>query len=189
MWFRLLVKRENEFFLVLVGPGARFHSRAPVQRGAEAGLCARRSKFRRVPCAFARSRRAPRETVRALAARHIPDLDFQIAVEHKPAAPQMTALLRQSATWKFVHHLCHVEVCGNLSESTWCQPNPALGEMTARDDFSQKTKRFVALRAGYMCSFAGCSQLTTGPSDESSWAVAGIGDAAHICAASQITPG
>ena len=102
----------------------------------------------------------------------------------KPAAPQMTALLRQSATWKFVHHLCHVEVCGNLSESTWCQPNPALGEMTARDDFSQKTKRFVALRAGYMCSFAGCSQLTTGPSDESSWAVAGIGDAAHICAAS-----
>jgi hypothetical protein len=96
----------------------------------------------------------------------------------------MTALLRQSATWKFVHHLCHVEVCGNLSESTWCQPNPALGEMTARDDFSQKTKRFVALRAGYMCSFAGCSQLTTGPSDESSWAVAGIGDAAHICAAS-----
>ena len=96
----------------------------------------------------------------------------------------MTALLRQSATWKFVHHLCHVEVCGNLSESTWCQPNPALGEMTARDDFSQKTKRFVALRAGYMCSFAGCSQLTTGPSDESSWAVGGIGDAAHICAAS-----
>lgn len=83
-----------------------------------------------------------------------------------------------------MHHLCHVEVCGNLSESTWCQPNPALGEMTARDDFSQKTKRFVTLRAGDMCSFAGCSQLTTGPSDESSWAVAGIGDAAHICAAS-----
>jgi hypothetical protein len=56
--------------------------------------------------------------------------------------------------------------------------------MTARDDFSSQTKQFAALRAGYMCSFTGCSQLTTGPSDESPSAVAGIGEAAHICAAS-----
>ena len=56
--------------------------------------------------------------------------------------------------------------------------------MTARDDFPLSTKRFVALRAGYQCSFAGCSRLTVGPSDESSSAIAGIGEAAHICAAS-----
>jgi hypothetical protein len=56
--------------------------------------------------------------------------------------------------------------------------------MTARDDFSLNTKRFVALRAGYLCSFTGCQRLTAGPSDESSSAVAVIGEAAHICAAS-----
>ena len=55
--------------------------------------------------------------------------------------------------------------------------------MTNRDDFSASTKRFVALRAGYRCSFPGCQQLTVGPSEESQTAVTNIGDAAHICAA------
>jgi hypothetical protein len=58
--------------------------------------------------------------------------------------------------------------------------------MTDRDenDFSEATKRAVALRAGHRCSFAGCGQSTVGPSDESPRAVTNIGVAAHICAAS-----
>jgi hypothetical protein len=55
--------------------------------------------------------------------------------------------------------------------------------MTNRDDFSPTTKRAVALRAGYRCSFDGCRKPTVGPSDESSTAWTGIGVAAHICAA------
>ena len=52
-----------------------------------------------------------------------------------------------------------------------------------RDDFPTPTKRAVALRAGYLCSFPECRQLTAGPSDESPSAVAAVGVAAHICAA------
>lgn len=55
--------------------------------------------------------------------------------------------------------------------------------MADRDDFSEPTKRFVALRAGHHCSFPGCPQRTVGPSDESPTAVTNIGEAAHICAA------
>jgi hypothetical protein len=51
-------------------------------------------------------------------------------------------------------------------------------------DFTQATKRAVALRAGHRCSFPGCRQLTVGPSDESPRAITNIGVAAHICAAS-----
>lgn len=57
--------------------------------------------------------------------------------------------------------------------------------MADRDNFSESTKRFVALRAGHQCSFRGCSQRTVGPSDESTSAVTNIGEAAHICAASR----
>lgn len=56
--------------------------------------------------------------------------------------------------------------------------------LTNRDDFPEKTKRIVALRAGYRCSFSGCRQLTSGPSEESETAVTSIGEAAHISAAS-----
>src|SRR5664280_1678399 len=55
--------------------------------------------------------------------------------------------------------------------------------MTNRDDFPEKTKRIVALRAGHRCSFSGCSQLTSGPSEESAMAVVSIGEAAHISGA------
>jgi hypothetical protein len=53
-----------------------------------------------------------------------------------------------------------------------------------RDDFTKATKHALALRAGYICSFDGCDQLTAGPSDESADAVAVVGVAAHIHAAS-----
>ena len=55
--------------------------------------------------------------------------------------------------------------------------------MSNRDDFSEATKRYLALRAGYRCSFSGCFQLCAGPSDASPAAVSTIGVAAHICAA------
>src|ERR1700738_558594 len=55
--------------------------------------------------------------------------------------------------------------------------------MSNRDDFSQRTKRIVALRASHRCSFVGCLQPTAGPSDESPEAVNMIGKAAHIHAA------
>jgi hypothetical protein len=42
----------------------------------------------------------------------------------------------------------------------------------------------IALRAGYVCSFEGCEQLTVGPSDESEMAHSSVGVAAHISAAS-----
>ncbi|MBB4039878.1 hypothetical protein GGR34_001525 [Microvirga flocculans] len=50
-----------------------------------------------------------------------------------------------------------------------------------RDDFNQRTKNDLALRAGYLCSY--CKRSTVGPSDERPDAVAMIGIAAHICAA------
>lgn len=55
--------------------------------------------------------------------------------------------------------------------------------MSNRDDFSQKTKNSVAARAGWRCSFTGCTQSTHGPSAESPDAISNIGVAAHICAA------
>jgi hypothetical protein len=55
--------------------------------------------------------------------------------------------------------------------------------MSNRDDFSAVVRRAVAARAGWHCSFAGCSKLTIGPSEESSEATTSIGIAAHIAAA------
>jgi hypothetical protein len=55
--------------------------------------------------------------------------------------------------------------------------------MSNRDDFSKKTKTFVAMRAGWHCSLRGCGKPTVGPSEESSEAVTVIGKAAHICGA------
>jgi hypothetical protein len=52
--------------------------------------------------------------------------------------------------------------------------------MSNRDDFSSKTKMAVALRANHHCSFRGCPQATSGPSDESPEAVNMTGVAAHI---------
>lgn len=52
-----------------------------------------------------------------------------------------------------------------------------------RDDFSSTVKMTLAGRAGWMCSFLGCRQVTAGPASESAdkWIKNGI--AAHICAA------
>jgi hypothetical protein len=55
--------------------------------------------------------------------------------------------------------------------------------MNNRDDFYERVRRFVAARAGWHCSFAGCAKLTVGPSEEAPGAFASIGNAAHICAA------
>jgi hypothetical protein len=61
-------------------------------------------------------------------------------------------------------------------------------ESTAAASCIAVTKRAVALRAGYICSFTGCGQQTVGPSDESPSAITNIGVAAHISAASAKGP-
>ena len=53
-----------------------------------------------------------------------------------------------------------------------------------RDGFLQSTKRQIGERAGYMCSFPNCRQLTIGPSDDRVSGTSMIGVAAHITAAS-----
>jgi hypothetical protein len=53
---------------------------------------------------------------------------------------------------------------------------------TNRDDFTEKTKRALALRANYRCSH--CRIATSGPGEESPDAIVSIGVAAHIHAAS-----
>ncbi len=55
--------------------------------------------------------------------------------------------------------------------------------MSNRDEFSEKTKKAVAARAGWHCSLTGCSKLTVGPSEESPDGITNIGEAAHICGA------
>jgi hypothetical protein len=55
--------------------------------------------------------------------------------------------------------------------------------MNNRDDFAEKTKKALAMRASWHCSFTGCGKPTVGPSEESSEAVTMIGKAAHICGA------
>jgi hypothetical protein len=57
--------------------------------------------------------------------------------------------------------------------------------MNNRDEFSEKVRRAVAARAGWLCSLAGCGKLTVGPSDEGPDKSTNIGEAAHICAAAQ----
>lgn len=54
----------------------------------------------------------------------------------------------------------------------------------ARDNFSKPTKRALAERAGFRCSYPGCSAATIGPSDESEKSTSSTGEAAHIAAAS-----
>src|ERR1700731_624970 len=55
--------------------------------------------------------------------------------------------------------------------------------MSNRDEFSERTKKAVAARAGWHCSFRGCPKLTVGPSEEAPGAITVIGVAAHICGA------
>ncbi len=55
--------------------------------------------------------------------------------------------------------------------------------MSNRDEFPQKTKDALRLRAGNLCSFRGCGRPTSGPSQEAPDAVNNTGKAAHIHAA------
>lgn len=55
-----------------------------------------------------------------------------------------------------------------------------------RDNFSKKTKRILAARAGNLCSFPGCNQITIGPDDGGGFV--NLGEAAHITAAASGGP-
>lgn len=55
--------------------------------------------------------------------------------------------------------------------------------MASRDDFSLATKRKLAERAGFQCSFPGCGAVTVGASEDAADASVSVGEAAHICAA------
>lgn len=56
-----------------------------------------------------------------------------------------------------------------------------------RDDFSTKTKEILAKRAGYKCSNPSCKRPTSGPQLGGEGTI-NIGEAAHICAASEGGP-
>lgn len=51
--------------------------------------------------------------------------------------------------------------------------------MSNRDEFPQKTKDALRLRARNLCSFRGCKRPTSGPSHESPDDVSMTGKAAH----------
>lgn len=57
-----------------------------------------------------------------------------------------------------------------------------VGKKGPRDDFSDETKRVLALRVGYLCSNPKCRKATTGPQQDPTKAI-NIGVAAHITAA------
>ncbi len=52
-----------------------------------------------------------------------------------------------------------------------------------RDNFSARTRRDLAARAGHVCSFPGCTQPTSGPGAEAASATVDVGEACHIAAA------
>lgn len=52
-----------------------------------------------------------------------------------------------------------------------------------RDDFSLPTARLMAQRAGYICAYPDCRQLTVGPSESRKSGLTMVGIAAHITAA------
>jgi hypothetical protein len=56
--------------------------------------------------------------------------------------------------------------------------------MTKSDDFSPKTKKVLAERVSYRCSFPGCSRNTIGPQKGNNNKSSNLGEAAHITAAS-----
>lgn len=52
------------------------------------------------------------------------------------------------------------------------------------DDFSESTKRKMADRVAWRCSFSGCNKITIGPNSSNSEKIIKLGQAAHITAAS-----
>lgn len=57
-----------------------------------------------------------------------------------------------------------------------------------RDDFPQSVKNLLAQRAGFICAFPGCGNLTVGPSEDRRSGLSMVGVAAHITAASPNGP-
>src|SRR5438270_13316490 len=57
-----------------------------------------------------------------------------------------------------------------------------------RINFSHKTKKLLADRAGNRCSFPACQKTTSGPSKKSTNSATRIGQAAHIFSASPNGP-
>ena len=53
----------------------------------------------------------------------------------------------------------------------------------SKNEFSESVKRIIAQRAGYRCSYPGCTCGTIGPAEDSQKSV-NVGEACHICAAS-----
>jgi hypothetical protein len=52
-----------------------------------------------------------------------------------------------------------------------------------RDDFREPTLRLLAQRAGYICAYPDCRQLTIGPSVDRKSGLTMVGVGAHITAA------
>src|SRR6266545_1432058 len=67
------------------------------------------------------------------------------------------------------------------------EPRKMVAKKASRDDFSEETKRILALRVGYLCSNPNCRNPTTGPQQESTKAI-NIGVAAHVTAAAPDGP-
>jgi len=58
----------------------------------------------------------------------------------------------------------------------------------ARDEFTKTTVDRLARRAGYICAYPGCRQLTVGPSEDRVSGLTMVGVAAHITAAAEGGP-
>jgi hypothetical protein len=67
------------------------------------------------------------------------------------------------------------------------EPRRKSTKISLRDDFSQETKRILALRVSHLCSNPKCRKPTAGPQQDSTKAM-NIGVAAHITAASPDGP-
>jgi hypothetical protein len=57
--------------------------------------------------------------------------------------------------------------------------------MAQREEFSDDTKRIIAQRAGYRCSFPNCDRVTIGPGKAFDDVIL-VGEAAHIYSASRV---
>jgi nucleoside phosphorylase len=124
--------------------------------------------------------------VEALVIRGISDL-----IDDKPAADargsqERAADAASAFAFELLAHLdqCHTNTAGGLSSvkpsQTALRSEPRI-DSRSRDEFSERTKKSVAARASWRCSFTGCGKPTVGPSEESPNAVTMIGKAAHIC--------
>jgi hypothetical protein len=63
-----------------------------------------------------------------------------------------------------------------------------MAENVYRDEFTKPTKKILAERVAYRCSFTGCGKITIGPNKSDNKKSLSLGEAAHICAASPKGP-